>query len=113
MNPDQSLTIDLRDFATDELSKTWPAAVINISFSRLAQHAQDAQQRQREQEPIHADDSIKSRRKLIRKRRWSSSSAEELKSEDEARYSKKEDAVARKYHALDADYGPPAAKRKG
>ncbi|GKU14832.1 unnamed protein product [Fusarium langsethiae] len=105
--------IDIRDFATDELSETWPAATINIPFSRLAQHAQHAQQRQKEQEPIRLDDSVKSRRRLIRKRRWSSSSAEELRSEDEAKYSKEEDAVARKYHASDADYGPPAAKRKG
>ncbi|GKU13011.1 unnamed protein product [Fusarium langsethiae] len=113
LNPDQSLTIDIHDFATDELSETWPAATINIPFSRLAQHAQHAQQRQKEQEPIRPDDSIKSRRRLIRKRRWSSSSAEELRSEDEAKYSKEEDAVVRKYHASDADYGPPAAKRKG
>ncbi|EGU82011.1 hypothetical protein FOXB_07477 [Fusarium oxysporum f. sp. conglutinans Fo5176] len=104
LNPDQSLTIDIREFATDELSETWPTATINIPFSRLAQNAQDAQQRQKEQEPLRPDDSVKSRRRPIRKRRWSSSSVEELRSEDEAKYSNKEDSVAWKYHVSDTDY---------
>ncbi|KAL9567457.1 hypothetical protein ACKAV7_008407 [Fusarium commune] len=112
LNPDQSLTIELRDFAPDELSKTWPDVTLDIAFSRLAQLAQDAQEWQKRKESRGSDDKAKPRR-VTRKRRLSSSPVEELRSEDEANYSKKEAAGASRHDASDGDYRPPVAKRRG
>ncbi|KAG7408728.1 hypothetical protein Forpe1208_v012290 [Fusarium oxysporum f. sp. rapae] len=122
MNPDESLTIYLHDFATDEVSSVWPSAEINIQFSQLAQLFKDAQQRQREQESTCANVGVKSKR-ITKKRRLSSSPVQQLRPEDEDRIAGQEDAVAQKYHQADddyvfedetdEDYKPRAAKRRG
>ncbi|RSL44543.1 hypothetical protein CEP54_014640 [Fusarium duplospermum] len=122
LNHDESLTIDIRDFATEEVSSTWPSAKINIQFSRLAQMAEDARQRQREQESTCPDVGVKSRR-ITRKRRLSSSPVQQLRPEDEDRVAGQEHAVAEKYYQADSDYlvedetdkdyKPRAAKRRG
>ncbi|PCD21337.1 hypothetical protein AU210_016303 [Fusarium oxysporum f. sp. radicis-cucumerinum] len=81
-NPDEVLSIGLRDFATDEISKTWPDVEINIKFSRLAQLFKNAQQLQLEKETAKSSEVIKSKR-VSKKRRLPSSSPQLLGSDDE------------------------------
>ncbi|KAG8670786.1 hypothetical protein FPOAC2_04085 [Fusarium poae] len=102
-NPDEVLTIDVRDFATDEISKTWPDAEINIKFSRLAQLFNDAQQWQLEKETAKSSQVMKSKR-VSRKRRLPSSSPQRLRSDDEEQIREWEQAVDLKSHKADADY---------
>ncbi|RTE73161.1 hypothetical protein BHE90_012414 [Fusarium euwallaceae] len=115
----------LQRLSTSTLSRSsrpTPSAKINIQFSRLAQLAEDARQRQREQESNCSELGIKSRR-ITRKRRLSSSPVQQLRPEDEDRVAGQEHAVAQKYHQadgdyvvedeIDEDYKPRAAKRRG
>ncbi|KAF5025158.1 hypothetical protein F66182_2734 [Fusarium sp. NRRL 66182] len=111
LNSDQSLKINLGDFAPDEVSKTWPDITLTIAFSRLAQLAQDAQKWRKKNKSGVSDDEVKLRR-VIRKRRLLSSPVEELRSEDEANYSKMEAADASRHDASDGSYRPPVAKRR-
>ncbi|OAA34769.1 hypothetical protein NOR_08281 [Metarhizium rileyi] len=112
LNSDRLLEIDLRDFAPDEVSKTWPDITLNIAFSRLAQLAQDAQEWQKRKETGGSDDKAKPKR-VIRKRRLSSSPVEDLRSEDEAYYFQMEAADASRRDASDGDYRPSVAERRG
>ncbi|KAF4449399.1 hypothetical protein F53441_7320 [Fusarium austroafricanum] len=96
----------------DEKRPTWPDITLNIAFSYLAQLAQDAQKWQKKKESGGSDDTAKPKR-VIRKRRLSSSPVEDLRSEDKAYYSKKEAADASRHDASDGDYRPPVAKRRG
>ncbi|KAF4495425.1 hypothetical protein FAGAP_8434 [Fusarium agapanthi] len=103
-NPDEVLTIGLRDFATDEISNTWPADVeINIKFSRLATLFKNAQQWQLEKETAKSSEVIKSRR-ACKKRRLSSSSPQRLGSDDENQIQKQEQAADLRSHKADPGY---------
>lgn len=78
-----------------------------ISFSRISDLVDIAQEMQRARESNRGRST-----RRIKKRRLSSSSLEELGSEDAARFSDEEKAVAQKADALDKDFEPRAAKRR-
>jgi hypothetical protein len=107
MNPDETLTLDLRNFAPDELSQPSHSVPITIPFSRIRDFVDIAK-------GMHdARESAPSRpARRIKKRRLSSSSIEELASEDAARLSDEEKMATQKVEALDRDFEPRAAKRR-
>ncbi|TWU72827.1 hypothetical protein ED733_001653 [Metarhizium rileyi] len=90
LNSDRSLEMDLRDFAPDETPRNG----------------------KKKKETGGSDDKAKPKR-VIRKRRLSSSPVEDLRSEDEAYYFQMEAADASRRDASDGDYRPSVAERRG
>lgn len=99
-NQDKCLTLRLSDFASDKVSKGLETVLLSIEFSRLPGFLADAEQLQQERESA---DGAKSRRPLKRMR-LPSSSPEELRFDDEARFADEEVAAAEKAEKGDEDF---------
>ncbi|KAF7550521.1 hypothetical protein G7046_g7992 [Stylonectria norvegica] len=110
MNPDETLTLDLRDFAPDRLSEPSYSLPITVPFSRIRDCVDGAKEMQDVRESIRSGPQPPEPR--IKKRRLSSSSIEELASDDAARLSDEEKMATQKVEALDRDYEPRASKRR-
>ncbi|KAK7592292.1 hypothetical protein V3481_006913 [Fusarium oxysporum f. sp. vasinfectum] len=126
LNPENSLTLHLHDFAPDQSCQGVPNIPILISFAKICEFLDDAEKVQNARES-RGTSGIRSTRKL-RKRELSSSSLEELAQDDEARFKEQEEAVdTRASHRDDAfvprpgdaniihrdhDLRPRAAKRR-
>lgn len=112
LNQDKCLKLDLGDFATDEISYGCRPVSIAISFDALFHLINQAERMQQAREPETNDtrQSLKSRRRT-RKRRFSSSSAEELRPKDEAKFVTLEQTAAERTAALDEDFRPATRRR--
>jgi hypothetical protein len=126
LNPENSLTLHLHDFAPDQKCEDIPNIPISISFAKICEFLDDAEKVQKAGESKDTR-GIRSTRK-VRKRKLSSSSLEELASDDEERFKEQEEAVdTRASHRDDAfeprpgdahathrdhDYETRAAKRR-
>lgn len=83
----------------------------NISFEKLASLLARAEQMHQAREPEDGRQSVKSQRQT-KKRQASSSPADELRSEDEARYRVKERDAAERASAGDKDFQLLVVKRR-
>ena len=106
VNLSHDLRLGLRDFATDKLSEALGSIPLSISYERLAELLNKAEeiQKAREQGP---GGGIKSSRKLKRRRR--SSSIDQLLSGDEAQFRIQESKALE--GTRDDDYLPPRKRR--
>jgi hypothetical protein len=111
VNTEDSIIINLSDFATDEISCGHESVTLGILFSQLADFLNKAEEIQEAREPRTGGRSIKSRRQT-RKRKLSSSSAEELRSEDEAKILDDERRIAGRAAANDQEFTIPGTKRR-
>ncbi|KAF5006529.1 hypothetical protein FDECE_7097 [Fusarium decemcellulare] len=110
LNADRYLTLNLSDFAPDQLSEDCPSISLSISFARICEFVNTAGQLQEARESIVAKGARSTRQ--VKKRPLSSSSLEELKSEDEGRFRMQERAADTQADAQDTDFGRPRAKRR-
>jgi len=85
---------------------------ISISYSRLFDILQQAEEMEPTKVANVANSVVKSRR-VTRKRRLSSSSAEQLRSEDEANYADLEKAAMDRAERDDEDFEERSTKRRG
>jgi hypothetical protein len=111
VNEDDRVEIPLSDFATDEIFCGDKAANVSIPFTSLAHFLKQAEEVHAAREPREGQRSIRSSRKT-RKRPLSSSSAEELMSEDEAKFLAREEQASSRSAAVDADFITVGAKRR-
>lgn len=114
-NAEKRLDLNLGDFATDALSADHASVPMSIPFSRLFDIVQEAEAMGPTEDGNAAENGIKSRR-ITRKRRISSSSAEQIRSEDEAIYVDRERTTMERAERADKDFEDneePAAKRRG
>ncbi|QKX55846.1 uncharacterized protein TRUGW13939_02945 [Talaromyces rugulosus] len=110
VNIKESVRFKLSDFAPDQLSAGFQGIEICIKYEKLAEMLNRAEQmhQARELRP-----GIKSERQT-RKRKLSSSAADEIKTDDEAKYSLAEKKAEASSTAYDVDFVPvPPRKRKG
>jgi hypothetical protein len=103
--------LSLSDFAPDEISSGDESSVLSISFKRLAYLLAQAEERGQTRESDDGRQGIKSTRRT-KKRRPSSSPAEELRSEDEAEYCRREEKATERAAAEDEDFQEPVLKRR-
>ncbi|KAL2795488.1 hypothetical protein BJX66DRAFT_324582 [Aspergillus keveii] len=108
VNQTQHIRLNLRDFAPDRLSADVRGLYLEISYEKLAEFLRDAEEMRQTRE---LGDGIKSDRKT-RKRKYSSSSVEEMKTEDEAEHRLRETEDAERSAARDTDYNPLSRKRR-
>jgi hypothetical protein len=110
VNQRESVRFKLSDFAPDQLSAEFQSIEICIKYEKLAELLNRAEQmhQARELRP-----GIKSERQT-RKRKLSSSPADEIKTDDEAKYYLAENKAEASSTAYDVDFVPvPPRKRKG
>ncbi|CAH0035035.1 unnamed protein product [Clonostachys rhizophaga] len=112
VNQTDSVFINISDLASDEISSADESVILTIPFRRLADFLSQAERMQQVKEPKEGQPSIKSSRRT-RKRRLSSSSAEELRSGDEAKFLEQERRIADRAAAEDGDFMATGAKRRG
>lgn len=105
------MELRLSDFATDEISDGYEAISFSISFQRLADFLARAELLRQARETESESRGIRSRRRT-RKRKPSSSPADELRPEDEAKYRREESNVAERAAADDEDYERPGRRRR-
>ncbi|KAL4866876.1 hypothetical protein BDV12DRAFT_172191 [Aspergillus spectabilis] len=108
VNQTQRIRLDLSDFAPEKLSADIRGIQLEITYEQLAYFLSRAEQMHRSRELSHG---IKNERKT-RKRKLSSSSAEEIKSEDEAKHRFQEEEDAERSAAHDNDFIPPSRKKR-
>ncbi|KAK4446492.1 hypothetical protein QBC34DRAFT_411313 [Podospora aff. communis PSN243] len=108
---EETLKLSLSDFATDEISSGYGSVHLSISFRQLADFLARAELMRQTREPESESRGIKSRRQT-RKRRPSSSPADELRSEDEAKYRRQEMDAAERAAAGDGEYERPRRRQK-
>ncbi|KAK0655458.1 hypothetical protein B0T16DRAFT_397019 [Cercophora newfieldiana] len=106
-----SLQLSLSDFATDEISSGYESTSLSIPFRQLADLLTQAEEMRQAREAESGPRGIRSRRRT-RKRKLSSSPADELRSEDEAKYRREEGDVAERIAADDGEYGPGRRRKK-
>ncbi|KID81130.1 recQ family helicase [Metarhizium guizhouense ARSEF 977] len=111
-NAEKYLKLTLGDFATDALSASHESVPLSISYSRLFDILQQAEEMEPTKVANVADSVVKSRR-VTRKRRLSSSSAEQLRSEDEANYAYLEKAAIDRAERDDEDFEERRHNTKG
>jgi len=107
-NSTNILCLSLNDFATDEISTKIDfrnSAEVNISYKKLAQFLNRAEEMQESREPMQGSrgKSAKSKRKT-RKRKRSSTLFDQLRSEDEAEHLNQEIKVDERIDAADSDF---------
>ncbi|RSL82715.1 hypothetical protein CEP52_016899 [Fusarium oligoseptatum] len=110
LNHDDTLTLTLHDFAPDELCHDCPPTSLPIPFARICEFVGLAEQAQQARESETAR-GIRSTRQ-VKKRPLSSSSLEELCSEDETRFENQERAADTMTNNQDRDFEPRPAKRR-
>jgi hypothetical protein len=110
MNRDSKLTLDLHDFAPDELSQDYPNIPISIPYSKIYDFLNTAEQLHQSRESKNAKGVRSTRR--VKKRKLSSSPMEELDPEDEEKFTAKEELADAKEKKQDGDFEPQAAKRR-
>lgn len=104
INQGRELRLTLSDFATDKLSNVPESATLVITYGKLAQLLDRAEQMQKVREQGSAG-GTKSDRKT-KKRPRSSSPADQIGSEDEARFLGDEIRAIKKVAAEDKDFKP-------
>ncbi|KAF5021479.1 hypothetical protein F66182_6479 [Fusarium sp. NRRL 66182] len=104
LNPESTLTLYLHDFAPDQSCQDIPNIPISISFAKICEFLNRAEKGQKDRESKDAR-GIRSTRK-VRKRKVSSSSLEELASDDEEKFKKQENAVDTRASYHDDDFEP-------
>ncbi|KHN94123.1 uncharacterized protein MAM_08053 [Metarhizium album ARSEF 1941] len=109
-NGEKHLKLTLGDFATDALSTSHSLVPISISYRRLFDIVQEAEEMEPTKVANVADSVVKSRR-VTRKRRLSFSSAEQLCSEVQAKYAESEEVVISRAERDDEDYEEQSTKR--
>ncbi|RSL53182.1 hypothetical protein CEP51_014938 [Fusarium floridanum] len=110
LNHDDTLTLTLHDFAPDELCHDCPPTSLSIPLARICEFVGLAEQAQQARESKTAR-GIRSTRQ-VKKRPLSSSSLEELCSEDETRFKNQERADDAMTNNQDRDFEPRPAKRR-
>ncbi|PLB49700.1 hypothetical protein P170DRAFT_426575 [Aspergillus steynii IBT 23096] len=108
VNQAQDIHLYLSDFAPDEISGSFQGVHLEINYGKLARFLNSAEKMNEVRESCSG---IKSKRK-IRKRKLSSSSAEEIKSADEAKHRLREEKDAERSTAHDKDFVPLTRRRK-
>lgn len=111
MNTGEFLGIRLSDFATDAISDCFKSVSLSIPFERLIELLTRAEQIQQAREPTDGRERIKSTRPT-KKRRLSSSSVDELESEDEGKFAGLEAAAVQRVDTADKDFDVRKAKRR-
>lgn len=109
LNKTQSIRLTLSDFATDELCKGLESRDFYISYGRLADLLDEAEDMQRTRERGQGE-GVKTRRQIKRRKR-PSSSPDRLGSEDEEQFRLEEDRAKQRADEDDADFLPRARKR--
>ncbi|KAF4986694.1 hypothetical protein FDECE_15820 [Fusarium decemcellulare] len=104
LNPGSSLTLNLHDFAPDELCHDVPNIPIPISFAKICEFLDRAEKGQKDRESKDAR-GFRSTLK-VRKRKVSSSSLEDLASDDEDRVKQQEIAADTRADHHDDDFVP-------
>lgn len=110
MNRGSKLTLDLHDFAPDELAQDYPNIPISIPYSKIYDFLNTAEQLHQSRESKNAKGVRSTRR--VKKRKLSSSPVEELAPEDEERFTAKEESADAKEKKQDGDFEPQTAKRR-
>ncbi|KAL5583952.1 hypothetical protein FOVSG1_015303 [Fusarium oxysporum f. sp. vasinfectum] len=110
MNRDSKLTLNLHDFAPDELSQDYPNIPISIPYSKICDFLNMAELLHQSRESKNAKGVRSTRR--VKKRKLSSSPVEELGPEDEEKFIAKEESADAKEKKQDGDFEPQAAKRR-
>ncbi|TVY73708.1 hypothetical protein Focb16_v005910 [Fusarium oxysporum f. sp. cubense] len=110
MNRDSKLTLDLHDFAPDELSQDYPNIPISIPYSKICDFLNTAEQLHQSRESKNAKGVRSTRR--VQKRKLPSSPVEELSPEDEEKFKAKEELADTKEKRQDGDFELRAAKRR-
>lgn len=109
MNQAQVFRLTLNDFATDELCGVLEPVELFITYGRLAELLDQAEEIQRARE--HGPGSgIRSSRKTRRRKR-DSSSPDLLLSEDETQFRLEEQVATERADASDNEFRPPRRRR--
>ncbi|KAL2801896.1 hypothetical protein BJX63DRAFT_140175 [Aspergillus granulosus] len=108
VNQTRHIQLNLSDFAPDGLSADIQGLHLEISYEKLANFLRHAEEMREARE---LGIGIKADRKT-RKRKFSSSSAEEMKTEDEAEHRLREEADAGRSAARDTDYNPLSRRKR-
>ena len=109
-NTEERLCLALSDFATDAIPSSHRSSV-SILFEQLAGFLSRAERITQSREPDGGRQGIKSNRR-VKKRRPSSSPAEDLRAEDEAEYRRQEGDAVDRAAAEDGDFRLPPPKRR-
>ncbi|KAI9155788.1 Secondary metabolism regulator laeA [Paramyrothecium foliicola] len=109
VNQSQELQLSLNDFATDKLWVGGEAGELVVTFERLAQLLDDAEEMQKSREV--EGDGIKSQRELKRPR-WDSSSPDYLRTDDEDQFLLDEERAVARADATDVDFEDAKSRRK-
>ncbi|KAK0624085.1 hypothetical protein B0T14DRAFT_565391 [Immersiella caudata] len=111
VNGEDSLQLSLSDFATDEILSGYESTTLSIPFRRLVDLLTQAEEVRQAREAESGLCGIRSKRKT-RKRKATFSPADELRSEDEAKYQRPERDVAERAAADDGEYERPGRRRR-
>ncbi|KAG8411232.1 hypothetical protein J3459_016284 [Metarhizium acridum] len=110
-NAEKCLTLNLSDFATDALAIDYRTSSVSITFSKLFDILQQAEDMEPNRGSNTAGSAVKSER-VTRKRRRSSSPEDRLRSDDERTYINMEKAAEDKASKDDEDFIGPITKRR-
>jgi hypothetical protein len=109
-NKRRCLRLNLSDFGPDEISDEYEGKELSISYETLITLLNRAEQIHQARESA-AGRGIESKRPF-RKRKRSSSPAEQLRSDDEAKRRHQEAQAEERTAASDKDYKPPSSRRR-
>ena len=104
------LTLDLHDFAPDELCQGYPNIPISIPYPNICDFLNTAEQLHQSRESENAKGVRSSRR--VKKRPLSSSPVEGLGPGDEKKFTAKEKLAVAKERSEDGDFKPRAVKKR-
>uniref|UniRef100_A0A0B7KR42 Uncharacterized protein n=1 Tax=Bionectria ochroleuca TaxID=29856 RepID=A0A0B7KR42_BIOOC len=110
LNQDQVVPLMLSDFATDILSALSGSISLSITYKRLAELLDQAEQMHQVREQGRSS-GIKSQR-ITRKRKRPSPSADLIRSDDEADFRRQEQRAMERVAAEDGDFRPLTRRRK-
>lgn len=111
MNQAERIRLNLRDFATDEISNIYEPLELCISYEKLANLLDRAEKMHLARELGPSGRSIKSNRKT-KKRRRSSSPTDRLKTDDETELTHQENKAAEREAVSDPDFSLRISRRR-